>query len=102
MTAPGKIDGEADQHPESREGEGDMPVVGLLQRAGHERRDEKAQIDRASIDLEREGAAAILPGIKLAQLRREIAAQGARAQDQKQQRQQDRLLERHAEMRSEE
>jgi hypothetical protein len=75
-----------------------VPAIGVAQRAGGERGDERAEIDRAAVDLKSEGAAPIVGGVQFAQLRRQIAAQQPCAEDQKKQRKQEGLVEGHAEM----
>ena len=94
----GEIDDEADQHADAREGEGHVPAVGLPERAGHQGGDEGAEADHRGVELEGHDAAAVVWSVELADLRLEIAAQGAGAQDQQQHGQQERLVEGHAEV----
>jgi hypothetical protein len=75
-----------------------VPAERFGELAGDDGCNEGAKIDHRGIDLECGGAAAIVLRVQLARLRLQIAAETARACDEEQQRQEERLIEGEAEM----
>ena len=93
-----QIDDEAEHHHHAGAAEAVMPADLLAERAGNQRRGDHADVDEDVEDLERHRAAQVVLGIELADLGRDIALEQADADDQRQQREQERALERHQEM----
>jgi hypothetical protein len=75
-----------------------VPAVRLPERTGHQWSDERSGVDHAVVNLETVGAATILGSIELSDLRQQIPTQTSGSKNEQEQRQQERLVERHAEM----
>ena len=93
-----QIDDQPDQHPEPGDPEPGVPAPDRRDPARDDRSDERAEVDREIIVLERVDRTRIAIGIERLDLRAEVAAQQPRAQHQQQQREQERGVERHREM----
>ena len=93
-----EINGEPDQHADAGSGEAVMPAGLFAERAANERRQERTDID-ADIE-DRIGAVAppIAGRIKPTDLGRDIRLERAVAEDERGERQQEQLLDRHQEM----
>ena len=98
MTRPGEEDGQADPHPDRSEAEGDVPAIGLPQKAADDRGDERAEVDPGEIELEARVAARVTVAVQIANLADEVAAQAPRARDQQRKRGEERRVEPHREM----
>ena len=93
-----QIDNQPDQHAKAREAKAVVPAVLLAEQTRHDRREERARVDRRVIDLERIGPPAVVGGVQRADLRNQVTAQASGAEREQQQREQERRIERHAEV----
>src|SRR3546814_6360767 len=75
-----------------------VPAHLLAERAGDQRRDDHADVDRDVEDLERHRAADIVGLVELADLARDIALEQPDPDDQREQREEEAAFERHQEM----
>ena len=93
-----KIDGDAQQHAEAGGREAIVPAIELAQRAAHQRREEGADHHRSDV----ERVAVIVPpvafGIERPDLRGEIALEQPRPGDDRAERRQESLFDRHQEV----
>ena len=94
----GRVEDEPEQHAEPGEAEAIVPAVALAEGPGDQWRDEHADVDHRIVDLDRVRAARIALVVERADLRDQVAAQEPGPEDQQQQREQERLVEGHAEM----
>ena len=93
-----EINAKPDAHADAGGGEAVVPADFLAERAADERRQERADIDADIEDGIGAVAARIARRIKPADLGRDIRLEAAGAEDQRQQREQEKLLDRHHEM----
>jgi hypothetical protein len=93
-----QINGKPNQHADASRGKAVVPSRLFAERAADQRRQERADIDADIKDRICAVAAVVARGIKAANLGRDIGFERAIAENQRQQRQQKKLLDRHHEM----
>ena len=93
-----EIDRKPDQHADAGGGKAVMPARLLAERAADQRRQERSDIDADIKDRIGAVAAAVARRIETANLGRDIRLERAAAENERQQREQEQLLDRHHEM----
>ena len=99
ITLAGEVGDGCEEHQHAGAAEADMPAIELCEQSADDRPERRTDIDPGAEDRECAGAARyVVWGVKVPDLRGDIALQAARSGDQQQQRDQEALLERHREM----
>ena len=93
-----EVDRKPDRHADAGRGEAVVPAELFAERAADQRRQERAEVDADVEDREGAVAARVAGRVERADLGRDVRLEGAVAEDEPQEREQEQRLERHHEM----